>query len=158
MSRRILAVASGGGHWAQLMRLTPAWEGCQVTYVTTTAGFRGELMVQAQTRGLPAPGYWVVAEANRKQKRRLLFQMLKLVWIMLVVRPHAIVTTGASIGYFAIRLGKLIGSKCVWVDSIANAEVLSMSGQMVGPYADLWLTQWPEIAADDGPDYEGSVL
>lgn len=158
MSRRVLAVASGGGHWIQLLRLQPAWEGCQVTYVTTTDGFRAELTAQAESKGLPRPGYRVVAEANRKQKLRLVLQMLKLTWIVLTVRPHAIVTTGASSGYFAIRLGKLVGARCVWIDSIANADSLSMSGQMVGPYADLWLTQWPEIATEGGPDYEGSVL
>jgi len=158
MPKRVLAVASGGGHWIQLLRLQPAWEGCQVTYVTTTDGFRTDLVAQAEAKGQPAPGYWVVAEANRKQKLRLLLQLLKLTWIVLVVRPHAIVTTGASIGYFAILLGKRLGAKCIWIDSIANAQELSMSGRMVGKYADLWLTQWPEIAAEDGPAYEGSVL
>lgn len=158
VSRRVLAVASGGGHWIQLRRLTPAWEGCAVTYVTTKAGFRADLFAEAQANGLPRPGYWVVPEANRKQKVKLVLQLLKLTWIMLVVRPHAIVTTGASIGYFAIRLGKLSRAKCIWVDSIANAQELSMSGKMAGPHADLWLTQWPEIATEDGPTYEGSVL
>ncbi|SMY09309.1 hypothetical protein [Flavimaricola marinus] len=158
MSKRVLAVASGGGHWIQLLRLKPAWDGCQVSYVTTTNGFRADLVAEAQAKDLPIPGYWVVSEANRKQKLRLLRQLLKLTWIVLRVRPHAIVTTGASVGYFAIRLGKLVGAKCIWIDSIANAEVLSMSGQMVGPHADLWLTQWPDIATEDGPAFEGSVL
>lgn len=31
----ILAVASGGGHWIQLLRLAPAFAGADVHYATT---------------------------------------------------------------------------------------------------------------------------
>ena len=140
------------------MRLKPAWGGCRVTYVTTTAGFRAELEAEARAQGAALPGYRVVPEANRKQKIRLARQLLTLTWIVFTLRPHAIVTTGASVGYFAIRLGKLVGARCIWVDSIANAQELSMSGRMAGPHADLWLTQWEDLATEAGPAYEGSVL
>ncbi len=156
--KRVLAVASGGGHWIQLLRLSPAWEGCEVTYVTTTHGFREALEAEARAEGKPMPGYAVVMEANRKHKVRLLIQLLKLIWVVVRVRPHAVVTTGASTGYFAIRLGKLFGAKSVWIDSVANAGEMSLSGKMVGKHADLWLTQWEELTTEDGPYYKGSVL
>ena len=38
-SVRILAIASGGGHWTQLLRMRPAWEGCDVAYATTHADY-----------------------------------------------------------------------------------------------------------------------
>jgi hypothetical protein len=44
------------------------------------------------------------------------------------------------------------------VDSIANAEQLSVSGQKVKPFADLWLTQWPHLEGKDGPYYRGAVI
>ena len=157
-TRRVLAVASGGGHWIQLLRLSPAWEGCAVTYVTTTDGFRDQLETEAKAKGLPKPGYHVVPEANRWQKLRLVRQLAALAWVVLRTRPHAVITTGAAPGYFAIRLGRLMGAKCAWVDSIANAEELSLSGKRVGPHADLWLTQWEDIATEDGPEYKGAVL
>ena len=157
-TRRVLAVASGGGHWIQLMRLSPAWEGCEVTYVTTTKGFRAGLLADAEARGQPAPGYHVVPEANRWQKLRLIRQLLALIWVVVRVRPHAVITTGAAPGYFAVRLGHLMGAKCAWVDSIANAQELSLSGKRVGRYADLWLTQWEDLATKDGPEFKGAVL
>jgi Oligosaccharide biosynthesis protein Alg14 like len=54
--------------------------------------------------------------------------------------------------------GRFLGARTIWVDSIANIDVLSMSGQKAGRYADLWLTQWPELASPNGPEYRGSVL
>ncbi|WP_220347888.1 hypothetical protein [Alkalilimnicola ehrlichii] len=54
--------------------------------------------------------------------------------------------------------GKLLGAKTIWVDSLANAEQLSVSGAKVRRFADLWLTQWEHLAAPDGPHYRGAVL
>jgi len=59
---------------------------------------------------------------------------------------------------FALLFGKMLGAKTIWVDSIANAEALSVSGEKVGKYADLWLTQWPHLEKQAGPSFKGSVL
>jgi hypothetical protein len=78
---------------------------------------------------------------------------------MAKVRPHVVVTTGAAPGLVAIGVGKLFGAKTVWIDSLANSEVLSLSGRIAEKYADLWLTQWPHL--DDSLPrlkYMGSVL
>ena len=72
--------------------------------------------------------------------------------------PDVIVSTGAAPGYFAIRFGRLLGIKTIWIDSIANAEELSMSGQKAGKHADLWLTQWKHLAKPQGPLYYGNVI
>lgn len=156
--RRVVVVASGGGHWVQLLRLRPAWDGCAVTYVTTTDEYRAAMTEDARERDQIAPGYHVVQEANRWQKLRLVRQLAGLAIIILRIRPHAVITTGAAPGYFALRLGKLVGAKTAWVDSIANADELSLSGRKAGPYADLWLTQWEDLARPEGPEYHGAVL
>jgi hypothetical protein len=69
-----------------------------------------------------------------------------------------VVTTGAAPGYWAIRFGKLIGARTIWIDSIANAEELSMSGRLASKVADVCLTQWPHLDGEHGAQYAGSVL
>lgn len=156
---RVMVVASGGGHWIQLMRMRPAWNGCEVVYVTTQQGYRESVMADARARAQLAPEFRVVTDANRWQKLRLVRQMLAVGWIVLTRRPDAVVTTGAAPGYFAVRFGKLVGARTVWVDSIANAEELSLSGREAGRHVDLWLTQWPHLArGGDGPRFEGAVV
>lgn len=161
-TRRVLAVASAGGHLMQLRRLAPAWQGCQVTYVTTEPGFRPEIEAEAAASGQPISGYYAVTDANIRQKLRLLRTLLQILWIVIRVRPHIVITTGAAPGYFALRFGRLIGARTAWVDSIANAEELSLSGQKAGRHADLWLTQWKHLAQSNdtakGPDFRGAVL
>ncbi len=155
---KVLALSSTGGHWVQLLRLAPAWDGCEVHYATTTADHRAEVERLTQARGQVLGGYHIFADANRWQKLRLLRQLFGILRILLKVRPDVIVSTGASAGYFALRAGRWLGARNCWVDSIANAETLSMSGHLAGPYADLWLTQWPDLARPDGPQYRGAVL
>lgn len=154
----VLAVASTGGHWVQLLRMRPAWAGCNVHYVTTVEGFRDHVYADAQERGQPQPGYHVLPDANRWQKFRLVLLMVAVTALLLKLRPDVVVSTGAAPGYFALRIARLLGAKTIWIDSIANAEQLSLSGQRIGRFADVWLTQWEELAKPDGPDYWGAVL
>jgi len=149
-TKRVLAVASGGGHWVQLSRLLPAFEECDVAYLTTIASYRAHVGAAAR--------FYVTCDANVTTKFRLMLMSLKVAAVVLWEWPDLIVSTGAAPGYAAIRVGKLIGAKTIWVDSMANAERMSLSGRHVGAYADLWLTQWPHLAEPQGPFYEGAVL
>jgi UDP-N-acetylglucosamine:LPS N-acetylglucosamine transferase len=146
--RRILAVASGGGHWVQLQRLRPAFEGHDVAYLTTDRGYREDV----------APArFYTVADGNRSNKLALVRGLLQLAVILLRERPDVVVSTGAAPGYLAIRGAKLLGASTLWIDSVANVEELSLSGRMASAKADLCLTQWEHLA--DGPvRYEGAVL
>ena len=162
-STRVLAVASGGGHWVQLMRLRPAWQGCDVAYLTTEASNGRQLHDQAKQDGLRPPRVYIAVPASRWQKLRLLRQLATIAWVVLKERPAVVCTTGAAPGYFAVRLAGMLGARTIWIDSIANGEAMSMSGRMAGSSADVWLTQWEAIAtgeADGGrrPEYWGAVL
>ncbi|MBK7405910.1 MAG: UDP-N-acetylglucosamine--LPS N-acetylglucosamine transferase [Phycisphaerales bacterium] len=147
---RVLAVASGGGHFVQLRRMRPAWEHCEVHYLTTLAEYAKELE--------PGATLHLVNDANRWDKIGVARMALRVLWTLLRLRPKVVISTGAAAGYFALRFGKLLGARTIWIDSIANAEELSLTGRMVGKYADLYLTQWPQLATPQGPRCEGSVL
>jgi UDP-N-acetylglucosamine:LPS N-acetylglucosamine transferase len=147
--RKVLAVSSGGGHWVQLLRITPAFEECEVTFVTVHDSYRAQV---------PGNRFHVVNDANRWNKLALVKAALKLVWIIWKEKPDVLVSTGAAPGYLALRLGRVIGARTIWLDSIANVDELSMSGRIVGRCADLWLTQWAHLARPEGPHYAGSVL
>lgn len=155
---RIVAIASAGGHWVQLMRLRAAWEGCDVTYVTTDPGQAEVLRRLAAEAGMPSPKLRIVTEGNRWQKARLIRQLMQIAVLMLRLRPDTVISTGAAPGYFALRIGKVLGARTIWIDSIANAGEMSLSGRKIRKHADLWLTQWPHLAGPDGPDFLGSVL
>jgi UDP-N-acetylglucosamine:LPS N-acetylglucosamine transferase len=148
IARRILAVASGGGHWVQLMRLKPAFESHEVFYVTTLAGLT-----------VSGSKVFVVRDASRTSKLDLVILCVQLFRIVAIVRPTAVVTTGAAPGVLALRIAKLFGIRTLWIDSIANVDEISLSGLIARRHADLWLTQWPHLVEKyDGLQYRGSVF
>lgn len=146
---RVLAVASGGGHWVQLLRLRAAFAGTDVHYATVEAS--AAAMVH------PAPVH-VYPDANKDTKIKLAWAALRLLMIVLTVRPDVVISTGAAGGYFAIRFAKLIGARTVFVDSIANSRQLSVTAQMCFGVADRVISQWPDVAQDSGTEFWGSVL
>lgn len=147
--RKLLAISSAGGHWIQLLRLREAFEGADVLYVTTQKAY--EPMVNGAR-------FRAVVDANRNRKLRMLVLIFQLIWILLRERPTSIVTTGAAPGYLALRMGKLLGIKTLWIDSIANAEELSLSGRLAMRHADKVLTQWQHLAVEGKIGYEGAVI
>ncbi len=149
MRRKILAVASGGGHWVQLLRLRPAFTGDAITWVTVSEAYRADIGT--------APLH-VINDATRWSRWRMLLLVLRMAWIVLRVRPDVVITTGAAPGYFALVFGRWLGARTMWLDSMANAEQLSMAGRKARRWADLWLTQWPNVARSQGCTYRGAVL
>lgn len=147
--RRILAVASGGGHWQQLMLMRPAFEGHDVLYLTTMAGL-------PETHGA-APAR-IVPDCNRNEPLMAARSAAAIWAAVLRHRPQVVISTGALPGVIALSAGKAIRARTIWVDSVANAEEMSMSGRLARRVADLWLSQWPEVAAAAGAEHAGAVL
>lgn len=132
---RVLAVASFGGHWIQLIRMSAAWQDCDCRYLTTNPA------VEKTGRDIR-----IVADASRTSVLRLGFQFLQVLAQMIAYRPDFVISTGASVGYFALLSAKLVGARTIWVDSIANSEQLSLSAVKSSKHADLLITQWPHLA------------
>jgi UDP-N-acetylglucosamine:LPS N-acetylglucosamine transferase len=146
---RVLAVASSGGHWSQLMRLRPAFEGVELHYATVDPS------ASDFVRSAPVHLY---ADANARTPFRLILSALQILWIVLRVRPEVVVSTGAAGGYLAIRIARLFGARTLFIDSIANARHLSASARLAQRVADRVLSQWPSVAMAERVDYQGAVL
>lgn len=148
--KRVLAIASAGGHWVQLRRLVPAFEGYDVAFAS---------VFPAYSQDVPGKRFYVFADFSRFHKTRALRVTLQLFRILLRERPDIVITTGSAPGLITLALSKtLFRSKTIWIDSIANCEQLSSSGMRARRFADLWLTQWPHLAGSAGPKFWGAVL
>jgi UDP-N-acetylglucosamine:LPS N-acetylglucosamine transferase len=150
MSNKVLAVASGGGHWVQLRRLQPALEGLNVVFVSVQSDYREEV---------PHHRFYAVRDVNRWDRWGVVVLIAQVVVILIRERPKIVITTGSAPGAITLALAKfLLRSKTMWIDSIANCQEMSGSGQRARRFADAWLTQWPQLQRPDGPECWGAVL
>lgn len=146
---RLLAIASGGGHWAQLCLLRPAFEGYDVHYATTIAGLADQFGA--------GPAH-LIPDCNRDRRLSSTLAALRIGALILRLRPRVVVTTGALPGLIAVAIARRLGARTVWIDSIANAEEMSMAGKHARKHVDLWLSQWPHVAQISGAGFEGALL
>lgn len=138
-SLRICLAASAGGHTSQLLKLAESWNGYETFYVTTTK------VVQEQLSKFGT--VYVVGECNRQHPARVGRVFLRCIKIFFKERPDVVISTGAAAGCMLCLLGKMLGAKVIWIDSITNVERISLSGRMVRYVADLFLVQWPDLVS-----------
>lgn len=135
----------------QLLKVAASWAGRDVFFVTTTEVLRNELSKLGDV--------YVVGECNHQHPLRVFKVLFKCISIIFRQRPMVIISTGAAAGCMLCFLGKLLGAKVVWIDSITNVEKMSLSGRMVHCIADVLLVQWPELADKyKKAEYVGAVI
>lgn len=146
--KKIIAIASVGGHWVQLLRLMPAFNNNEIIFVTTK---------HSLNTMVPNHKFYVLPDFNRNNKSGILKSFFIIIKIYLNEKPDLVVTTGAAPGLVGLIFGKLFGLKTVWIDSIANVDELSSSGKIALRVADRFYTQWPDLA-NEKIIYVGNVL
>jgi len=148
---KICLAASGGGHLSQMLKLSDSWQKYETFYITTAEIVREQLQRFGRV--------YVVGECNRRSLWRTVKVLLHCMKIIFLERPDVVISTGAAAGCISCFLGKLIGAKVIWVDSITNVERLSVSGRMVKFISDLFFVQWPELTAKyRGVQFAGTVI
>ncbi|MCE2572802.1 hypothetical protein [Motilimonas eburnea] len=148
--KKILAIASTGGHYVQLGN------------IIKQTGYQPEDVCLIRTKisknDTPAKvNELLVSDISRDTLWRLPIITFQLAYYLLKFKPRWVITTGAMPGLIAIFLARIFFIKTVWVDSIANTKKLSASGRIAQRFAHKVLTQWPELT-DSKIEYHGKVI
>lgn len=145
---KILAVASIGGHWIQLLRLYPSLDKFEIEFVTTN------LNLKSTVNGAK---FYSISDGNRSNLTGLLQGFLALIFIIIRSKPNVVITTGAAPGLLAVLVGKVFLVKTIWIDSIANCDKVSLSCKIVSYFSDKTYTQWPHLETSR-IKYNGNIL
>lgn len=148
--RRAMLVCSPGGHLLQLLRLEPAWEGMQTTWVTLPAADTDYLLREQRV---------IHGRGPTNRNLRALLHNLGLAWrAVRRERPDVILSTGAALAVPFFLFGKLFGARLVFVESLTRTTSLSLSGRLVRPLSDAFFVQWPDLARAGRARFAGRLL
>jgi beta-1,4-N-acetylglucosaminyltransferase len=155
----VYLVSSPGGHLTETLSLVEVFEGCDVTVITLDfPNMKGVVLdgVQHLHRIKLLFGYSI----RLGLPLTLLKSCFEIFWIFLKKRPHLIVSTGSEIALPAFLIGKfLFHSKVIYMECFTRIETLSGTGKVVYRFSDLFLVQWPELAAKyEKASYEGRLI
>ncbi|MGK7906400.1 MAG: UDP-N-acetylglucosamine--LPS N-acetylglucosamine transferase [Synechococcus sp.] len=135
--QKVLLVSSTGGHFRALQRLEGYWSHCDRVWVT----FRSETTEAALAS---ESVYWAWGPTNRNIVNLLRNLGLALT-VLLAERPDLVLTTGAGVAVPFLALGKVLGAKAVFVESITRVQTLSLSAKLLRPCLDAIYVHWPQL-------------
>lgn len=132
---RVLIVCSAGGHLLEALRAT---EGVAMDFDVAT--FR--LPHQQVPPGARTLHYLVDPHVSTG---KYVLNALQSLWLMFRLRPQVVLTTGAGIAIACALIGKCLGARLIFVETVAGVGRLSRTGALLYRVADLFIVQWPEI-------------
>ena len=74
-----------------------------------------------------------------------MFNCFKSLFYYFKIKPKIIITTGTHTAVPMCYIGKIFGSKIIFIETFANKNTKTLSGKMVYPIADLFIVQWEEM-------------
>jgi len=149
---KLCLVCSHGGHFAQMMKLLDAFKSHEFFIVT----FQSEGTKHLEN------AYFVKFEGwDSRGKLLLVKTILSSIKILISEKPDIIITTGA--GEIAVPfcyVGKSLGIKIIFIDTLSRITTSSAAGRLIYPVADLFLVQWESLLKEYGPKakYWGQVI
>ncbi|MBI5553662.1 MAG: hypothetical protein HY917_02870 [Candidatus Diapherotrites archaeon] len=135
---KICLACSGGGHLDELLNIRSAYESHPHYYVTFERPNSAELSKTRRVQFVECPS------RNLLKTIRNFIQSWK---ILRRENPQVVISTGADAALATCLLAKLTGKKVIFIESMARAQDLSLSGKIIYPFADLFIVQWKELTA-----------
>ena len=141
--KKVLFIASSGGHLSELMQLEKMFKNYDSYLVTEKS--KSTLFLKDKynnkvhylifgTRYHPFTYFF-----------KLIYNTFKSLFIYIKIRPKYIVTTGAHTAGPMCLIGKIFGSKIIFIESFANSSSKSITGKIVYKFADLFIVQWENM-------------
>lgn len=132
--RRVLMVASSGGHLAQLLVLRPWWQERDRAWVTfdlpdAVSQLQGERLYPA-------------FHPTTRNAVNLLRNAALSVRVLRAERPDLIVSTGAGVAVPFFVLGKILGVPTVYVEVFDRVTSATLTGRLCRPFTSRFLVQW----------------
>ncbi|MBD2204666.1 UDP-N-acetylglucosamine--LPS N-acetylglucosamine transferase [Calothrix sp. FACHB-1219] len=136
---KVLLVCSSGGHFKGLQQLRPFWEPHERVWVTFKSATTQAALSEENV-------YWAFSPTNRNVPN--FFRNLLLAFqVINQTRPDLIISTGAGVAVPFLILGKLLGCKTAFIESVTRIETLSLSARLTLPFLSVLYVQWPQLQA-----------
>ena len=141
--KKVLFISSTGGHLNELLQLSPLFEKYNYHIITEKDKSNKDLKNKFGDKISFLP---YGTRAKLLQYIFIYFYLcLKTIYFYFKLRPNVIVTTGTHTAGPMCYLGKIFGSKIIYIETYANKNKKTATGRLVYPIADLFIVQWKEM-------------
>lgn len=141
--KRVVFIASTGGHLNELLQLKPLFDEVDFTLITEN-GQSTQYLKEVY------PGKVFYLQFGTKDHLlsyffKFTYNAFLSLYYVLKFRPQHVVSTGTHTAVVFCYLAKLFGSKIIYIETYANVKLANISGKLIHPIADLYLVQWESL-------------
>ena len=141
--KKVMFISSTGGHFNELMQLKPLFNKYDYHIVTEKDTITKEYKEEYKEK------ISYLLYGTRAHMLKYIFQFtyncLKTIYLYIKIRPKYIVTTGTHTAGPMCCLGKIFGSKIIYIETFANRNTKTATGSLIYKFADLFIVQWEEM-------------
>lgn len=161
MEKKIIYISSMGGHLKELLALKKSMKHFKsyiVTEKTDATSFLKDLQKTKNNKStnncnndndIFFEEVYYLPYGTKKNIFKYIFIFLmmifKSIYILLKIRPKAIVTTGTHTAVPMCYIGKIFGVKIVYIETFANINTKTLAGKIIYPIADKFIVQWESM-------------
>ncbi len=143
MKERVLFIASAGGHLSELLSLRPMFSRYD-SFLMTEKTKSSEALVSDFSNKMGFLLYGTMAHPW-SYPFKLLGNCFISLYYFLKFRPKVIVTTGVQSAAPMCCIAKIMGSKVIYIETLANIESKTASGRIIYHFADCFIVQWKSM-------------
>lgn len=141
--KKVLFISSTGGHLSEMMQLKSMFSKCDYYLITEKMKSNMDLISEYPSR----VSYLIYGTKDHLFTYifKLLFNVLKTIYLYFKIHPDYIITTGTHTAGPMCCLGKIFGSRIIYIETFANITTKTITGRLLYPIADLFIVQWENM-------------
>lgn len=143
MMKKVLFISSTGGHLSEMMQLKSMFK--NYDYYIITEKTKSNLSLKEKYKNRVSFLVYGTKDHMLSYPFKLLYNCFKSLFLYFRVHPDYIITTGVHTAGPMCLIGKIFGSRVIYIETFANMVSKTATGRLIYPVADRFIVQWSSM-------------
>jgi len=141
--KRVLFISSTGGHLSEMLQLKELFK--KYDYFIITEKTKSNINLKDKYKNRIFYLVYGTKDHLLSYPFKLLYNCFKSLFLYFKIHPDYIITTGAHTAGPMCCLGKIFGSKIIYIETFANMKTKTVTGRLIYLFADKFIVQWESM-------------
>lgn len=141
-SKKVMFISSTGGHLNELLQLDSLIK--KYDSVLVTEKTKSTINLKNKYKNV---FYTLYGTKDHKISYffKFIFNSFRSLYLYIKIHPRLIITTGTHTAVPICYIGKIFGSKIIYIETLANSKSKTLAGKLVYPISDTFIVQWESM-------------
>lgn len=141
--KKVLFISSTGGHLSEMMQLKKMFENYDYHIITE----KTKSNISLKEKYPRKVNFLVYGTKDHllSYPFKLIYNCFKSLYLYFRIHPDYIITTGAHTAGPMCCIGKIFGSRVIYIETFANINTKTITGNLLYPIADQFIVQWSNM-------------